>query len=303
MSQSGLILEYRGPVDFDVTESLLSKLKKAKGFTDLDKTTARRVYALVVECLENISKHTAIQICDNKNCEPHISVCRENDKVIISSENRVNNCQADKVAVMLDHLNRMDQVSLKIKYEHKINRETLPEENGAGLGFIIMRMKSGNKIDYGFTNVGNDLSYFKMKISINRYTMRKLIIEQTSNSPKVILDPDENHFEISGESRPPDVIAFYSEILNWFDDYSSYLGRLKDDIKPVVFNFDFEYYNSSSAKFLLDFCKKVSALQLKGQDITVKWRYEENDIDMLEAGREMSKISKMPFEYVQKDIK
>jgi hypothetical protein len=131
--------------------------------------------------------------------------------------------------------------------------------------------------------------------------MRKLIIEQTSNSPGVILDPDKNFFEISGESRPFDVTAFYTEILSWTNDYTSYLDRSVEGIKPAVFNLDFEYFNSSSAKYLLDFCKLLAAARSKGQDIAVRWHYEENDIDMLEAGKEMSAIAKFPFEYVKKD--
>ncbi len=131
--------------------------------------------------------------------------------------------------------------------------------------------------------------------------MRKLIIEQTSNSPKVILDPDMNFFKISGESRPPDATAFYTVIFNWFDEYSSYLGRSKEIIKPVVFDLDFEYFSSTSAKYLLDFCKQIALARIKGLDMTVRWHYEENDIDMLQAGKEMSRIVNFPFEYIQKD--
>ncbi len=70
-----------------------------------------------------------------------------------------------------------------------------------------------------------------------------------------------------------------------------------------VFNLDFEYFNSSSAKYILDFCKLISATRSKGREINLKWHYERDDMDMLEAGREMSRISKLPFEFVQKDIK
>jgi hypothetical protein len=130
--------------------------------------------------------------------------------------------------------------------------------------------------------------------------MRKLIIEKTSSSPKVTLDPDKNLFEISGESRPHDVATFYDEVLNWFDDYSLYISQDKEALKPVVFDLDFEYFNSSSAKYLLDFCKKVATVRSRGMNVGIKWHYEENDLDMLEAGREMSRIARLPFEFSQK---
>ena len=36
-----------------------------------------------------------------------------------------------------------------------------------------------------------------------------------------------------------------------------------------------------------------------GIRMTVNWYYEEDDEDMHEVGQEMSRISKMPFEYVE----
>ena len=50
--------------------------------------------------------------------------------------------------------------------------------------------------------------------------MRKLIVGRTSNSPEVHFDPEAGKFEISGESRPPNVPAFYDEIIGWVNDFS-----------------------------------------------------------------------------------
>ncbi|MBG0861259.1 MAG: DUF1987 domain-containing protein [Bacteroidales bacterium] len=130
--------------------------------------------------------------------------------------------------------------------------------------------------------------------------MRKLIIDQTASSPKVTLDPDNNTFEISGESRPPDVSGFYNEILRWMDDYSEHLGSSAQINPPVVFNLDFEYFNSSSAKYILDFCKQVGTVRSKGKNVSINWHYEEGDNDMLEVGKEMSRMAKLPFQYVRK---
>jgi hypothetical protein len=34
--------------------------------------------------------------------------------------------------------------------------------------------------------------------------------------------------------------------------------------------------------------------------VKVRWHYEADDIDILEAGKEMSRMAKIPFEYVEK---
>jgi hypothetical protein len=166
-----------------------------------------------------------------------------------------------------------------------------------------MALKSGNKISYSFNPLSNGYLYFKIEITLNKFIMRKLILEKTTNSPMVILDPEKELYMISGESRPPDVREFYDQILSWLQEFSLYL--LGPDYKkgPVIFKFNFEYFNSSSGKLILDICKVLAGLRLKGINIIVKWYHEKEDGDMLEVGKEMSRIVKFPFEYIESDMK
>jgi hypothetical protein len=164
-----------------------------------------------------------------------------------------------------------------------------------------MAIKSGNKIKYSFNPLINGYLYFEIQISLNKYIMRKLIIEKSTSTPKVILDPENKIYQISGESRPPDVRDFYTQILSWLDDFSLHLIKSDDKKEPVVFNFNFEYFNSSSAKLILDIFKVLAGLRMKGFNIVIKWYFEKEDIDMLETGKEMSHIVKFPFEYVEAD--
>lgn len=129
--------------------------------------------------------------------------------------------------------------------------------------------------------------------------MEKIIIEPTANTPKVILDPEEKIFEISGESRPFDVPQFYSPLLGWLDVFSKHLAEQRNPDVSYEFKFLFEYFNSLSAKYILDFCKKLSRIRSEGNDIIAKWHYEEGDDYMHETGYEMSRISKLPFEFVE----
>ena len=130
--------------------------------------------------------------------------------------------------------------------------------------------------------------------------MRELIIESTSNSPKVVFEPGNSRFEISGESRPENVSAFYKPILDWIKEFESASEKMTKQMNsPFEFNFNLDYFNSTSAKFILDFCKKLGKLYAQGHKIIVRWYYEEDDEDMLEVGREMSRMAKMPFEYIE----
>ena len=133
--------------------------------------------------------------------------------------------------------------------------------------------------------------------------MRKLILDQTLNSPRVVLDPENKIYEISGESKPPDVREFYDQIITWMDDFSLQLIKAGDKSEPVSFKFDFGYFNSSSGKMILDICKVLARLQARGMNVTVNWHYEKDDVDMLEVGQEISRIVKFPFEYTETEVK
>ena len=129
--------------------------------------------------------------------------------------------------------------------------------------------------------------------------MEKVFIKATTNTPKVVLDPDKMIFEISGESRPQNASKFYIPILQWLDELGNIITKQKDDTALFEFNFRFEYFNSLSAKYILDICKKLSRHSSGGKNISVKWHYEEDDDDMHEVGQEMSRISKLVFEFVE----
>jgi hypothetical protein len=299
MAESITILSYSGHVDYKKIDLLLKNLRKHRDYILLGKTVSKRLYAIVVECLENIAKHSEDAEPGAYDMQPSILVTRQNSFLTVTTGNPVSIGRTEMLRNSLDHINRLDEEQLLKLYDNQINNGTDSRKNCAGLGFMLMKLKSRNNIGYSFRGNGQ-IVWFEIKLTIKQYIMRKLVIEQTSYSPGVILDPDRNRFEISGESRPPDVAGFYSDILSWFDDYSHHLLR-SDESEPVVFNLDFDYFNSSSAKHILDLCKKIAGVRSKGRDISVIWHYEYDDMDMLETGREMSKMAKFPFEYVMKE--
>lgn len=134
--------------------------------------------------------------------------------------------------------------------------------------------------------------------------MEKLIIDATLNTPSVILDPEKNLFQFTGESRPENVRNFYIPVLEWLENYTSEVASLDKENKSRVheFHFNFEYFNSTSAKYILDLFKTLSNLHSEGINVLVYWHYEEDDEDMLEVGKEMSRMSRLNFDYIKTEV-
>ncbi|MBO7142759.1 MAG: DUF1987 domain-containing protein [Bacteroidales bacterium] len=126
--------------------------------------------------------------------------------------------------------------------------------------------------------------------------MRVIKIQGSDDTPKVILDADNNTFEISGRSLPEDVVAFYDPILEWLDEYA------QNPLDKTVFNFKLEYFNTASSKLLLDVLLKLEDMYDAGHDVLVKWHYPDDDEDMEEAGEEYADIVEVPFEQVSYSI-
>ena len=130
--------------------------------------------------------------------------------------------------------------------------------------------------------------------------MEALRIEATEFTPEVVMDPATNTFEISGESRPENAGKFYKELIDWLDQYYNlrYWKDSKFSNVDAVFEFRLEYFNSTSAKFLLDIFIKLQSFRKDNINISVQWYYDEPDIDMKESGEEFAEMTGIPFEFI-----
>lgn len=128
--------------------------------------------------------------------------------------------------------------------------------------------------------------------------MDSLIIEATEDSPKIDFDTTSNRFTISGESRPENAGKFYTPVINWIVKNKESL-RDKKDAVTLVFVFKLDYFNSTSAKYIMDILLVLKQFVDDGYKVTVEWHYDKRDDDMLDAGNEFSDTVDMKFEYIE----
>lgn len=120
--------------------------------------------------------------------------------------------------------------------------------------------------------------------------MEALDIQGTNDTPKVILDPENDIFEISGRSLPEDVVSFYQPILEWLEDYK------EKPLDYTEFVFRYIYFNTATSKLIQDVLIKLEELYEAGNNVQVMWFYEEDDEDMQDAGEEFMETVDVPFE-------
>jgi hypothetical protein len=135
--------------------------------------------------------------------------------------------------------------------------------------------------------------------------MQKLYISPTHSTPEIFLSPEENIFHIRGKSSPEDVRAMYYPVIEWIKKYVDNIlagekNRYSPDF-PLKFQVDLAYFNSSSAKFFFDIFSELKRLIPSRVPFRVEWFYDEEDIDMKEAGIEFASLVDMEFSYILKD--
>ena len=123
--------------------------------------------------------------------------------------------------------------------------------------------------------------------------MEKIEITGTEDTPAIILDPENRLMSISGRSLPEDVSVFYKPVFDW-------LNELKESKRgDMVVEVKLEYFNTASSKILLDIFVILEEICDVTQDkAKVKWHYDQNDEDMLEAGEEYKEIVSIEFEMI-----
>ncbi len=129
--------------------------------------------------------------------------------------------------------------------------------------------------------------------------MNNLIIEPTNASLSISLNAEKNLLEFVGESRPENVKAFFIPVLDWIVAYTDELASTNQSV-PVKASFKLEYFNSSSAKFILDIIATIDAIKLKAPNVTtqIDWLYASDDEDLFDSGNEFTRLSGIPMNFV-----
>ena len=111
--------------------------------------------------------------------------------------------------------------------------------------------------------------------------MENIMIEGTERTPEIAFDFSADIYRIAGESYPENVSEFYDALV---EKLKSHLSTRKD--AQIEFNFEFIYFNSSTAKVLFDLFELMDETSENGNKVTVNWIYEEDDDHMEELGEE-----------------
>lgn len=165
MLEQNLILVYEGEFTQEITKSVLAMAERNMDSMGEESSIKRKVFNVMVECLQNIVKHG-----DSQEGTPSegrynaiFMIGKKDNDYIITSGNPLLSKDIEKLKSKLDEINGLDKEGLKNLYKEIIKTTSISEKGGAGLGFVDMARKSGQKLEYDFESMSEDHSFFSLK--------------------------------------------------------------------------------------------------------------------------------------------
>ena len=123
--------------------------------------------------------------------------------------------------------------------------------------------------------------------------MQRLLIVRTDKTPDVHFDPAAGLFEISGSSIHENAEAFFRPLLEMVEAYT------REPAPRTTVKLTLDYFNSSSSKYILDLLRLIDEVHVSGMaTATMEWHYDEDDLDMEEAGEDYKELLEMPVTVV-----
>ncbi len=158
------MLSYRGSVSHDIIKSLLVLAEKKMEIDGTIISTKKKVFNIMFECLQNISKHTDVS---HKRQDGLFLIGKKENQYFIFSGNLVLNSKIDDLSSKLTKVNELNKEELSQLYKKLMIENKEADDNNAGMGIIDIARKSGNKLEFKFFQVNETQSYFTLKTTIN----------------------------------------------------------------------------------------------------------------------------------------
>ena len=150
---------YRGQFSQDISHYILSLAEKNIHKTKLSARTRKRVFHIMVESIQNITRHQEVPESD-PTIKAIFSIQKNNSIYYVTTGNLIEHHNIPDLKRKLDKVNSLDKKELTKFYREILSDGKISAKGGAGLGLIEIVRKSGNKLFYDFKKIDDKFSFF-----------------------------------------------------------------------------------------------------------------------------------------------
>lgn len=169
MKTNEISLVYEGEVTQEITKTFTAMTEKSLAKSEESNAVQRKVFNVMVECLQNISKHAdSMENEDDNERRGIVMVSRGDDCYNIITGNVIKNSKVVGLKKNLEQVNGLDKKGLSELYKNQMREGRLSDKGGAGLGLIDIAKKTGSTLGYQFKEINEEVSFFILTSTIHR---------------------------------------------------------------------------------------------------------------------------------------
>ncbi len=158
---------YEGNFDLEAIDRLVEEVDQRVDATIVGKRMKKKVLNISIEILQNTFRYLKYTNLPKNNNEGFFAVYKHDGGINIDSGNFLKKSDVKNVSSRISIINEQLFDELTVTYRKGLDEGDISDQGGAGLGFIDIARKSGNKINHEFTKIDEDYSFFVLKININ----------------------------------------------------------------------------------------------------------------------------------------
>ena len=169
MAENKIYMIWSGHITSDIGEEVLSLAESRLTEEDIDSQLRRRVFNVMVEILENVSKYNPGREPEEKYGMPVVMVRLADNKFLLTTGNLILNTRVSDLKGKLDAINSYDKAGLRELFYKSLSEQSIETDSTGNMGLIEMARKSGSKLNYQFEEVNDIYSYFMLTVNVEEH--------------------------------------------------------------------------------------------------------------------------------------
>jgi len=170
LEERNVILSFKGIMTSELLTTILQIMEtKMNRFEERPKIR-KKVFNVLVECLQNLYHHIDEDIDSGETLYNELNslfmIAKSKSTYVVTTGNYMRAKDVSNLKEKLDLINGMSKEELKSYYKQVLNEGTMSEKGTAGLGMIDIARKSGKELEYNFSSLNDNLTFFSLSVKI-----------------------------------------------------------------------------------------------------------------------------------------
>jgi hypothetical protein len=170
MAENNIYMIWCGHISSDIGKEVLSLTETKLSEEDIETNLRKRVFSILVELLENVSKYSPGKDAEREFGMPVAIINLFDGTYSLTTGNLILNSQVDHLKEKIDIINNYDKAGLKEFFIKSLSVQKIDTDSTGNMGLIDMARKSGSRLDYQFEEVNELYSYYIITVKVTDKT-------------------------------------------------------------------------------------------------------------------------------------